>query len=367
LPDPGDDVDEVLIGYFGPCDADDPQGGDLWCAARLAVEEANRQGGLHGKPFRLVPGWSENPWGTGVRRVARMVYDEKVWAIIGGIDGPSTHLAEQVVAKARLALVSPSSTDKTVNLVNVPWMFSCAPGHHLQAPVLAEQIALRVGREPFVLLSATDHDSRLFLRELVGALAERDLAPRFHFQFKRGAEGLSQHADQVLEAGAAAVVVVAGADDSARMARALREAGAAGPIFGGPAIGRRRFLQGAGKAAEGVVFPLLYQPGPEPAEFHHTFQKRFLRAPDYAAAHTYDGVCLLIQAIRKAGLNRARIRDALAELSPWGGVTGTIRWDLTGSNARAVKLATIQSGRIVPLADRQSQATQPPAHTANSR
>ena len=33
----------------------------------------------------------------------RIVYQDRVWAIIGGIDGPSAHLAEQVVAKARLA------------------------------------------------------------------------------------------------------------------------------------------------------------------------------------------------------------------------------------------------------------------------
>ncbi len=100
----------------------------MWNAACLAVEQANRAGGYNGLPFRLVAGWSDNPWGSGVTEVARMAYVHKVWAIIGGIDGPSTHLAEQVVAKARLTLLSSASTDKTVNLANVPWMFSCLPG-----------------------------------------------------------------------------------------------------------------------------------------------------------------------------------------------------------------------------------------------
>ena len=108
----------------------------MWCAACLAIEEANQAGGYEGLPFRLVPGWSGNPWGSGITAVTRMVYSQKVWAVIGGIDGPSTHLAEQVVAKARLPLLSPGSTDKTVNLANVPWMFSCVPDDHLLAPVL---------------------------------------------------------------------------------------------------------------------------------------------------------------------------------------------------------------------------------------
>ena len=43
------DVAEVLIGYFGPHDPRDPQGGDLWCAAQLAIEEANARGGCRGR------------------------------------------------------------------------------------------------------------------------------------------------------------------------------------------------------------------------------------------------------------------------------------------------------------------------------
>ncbi|MHC4741697.1 MAG: hypothetical protein ACYS8Z_07290, partial [Planctomycetota bacterium] len=42
---PEPDVEEVLIGYFGPTDPCHVRGGDMWRAACLAVEEANRAGG----------------------------------------------------------------------------------------------------------------------------------------------------------------------------------------------------------------------------------------------------------------------------------------------------------------------------------
>ena len=112
------DIKEVLVGYFGPTDPCTPQGIEMWFTTSLAVDQANLAGGYRGLPFRLVPGWSENPWGSGVKQVVRMAYVDKVWAIIGGIDGPSTHLAEQVVAKARLALVSPTNADRTANLAS---------------------------------------------------------------------------------------------------------------------------------------------------------------------------------------------------------------------------------------------------------
>jgi len=348
VPDPAG-IDEVLIGYFGPDDPSHPQGGDMWCAAQMAIEEANRRGGYRGKRFRLVAGWSKGPWHTGGAQLIRMVYRDKVWAIIGGIDGPSTHLAEQVVAKARLTLLSPAATDKTANLANVPWMFSCLPGDHLLAPALAAEISARVGQKPFLLVSANDHDSHRFAVELKKCVAQRGMAPRYHFQCKRGARDVTGLVRRIVGSRAAAVVVVAGAHDSARLVAAIRGRGFTGPIFGGPTMGRRRFFQEVGAAADGVVFPLLYHRQEAPARFARAFESRFKRPPDYAAAHTYDALHLLIGAIGKAGLNRARIGDAVRELSPWTGVTGTVEWDSLGSNIRAIRLGTIRDGSPVPV------------------
>lgn len=344
-----EEIEEVLIGYFGPSDPDDPVGGDLWKAAQLALSQANRNGGYRGKPFRLVPAWSGNPWGTGVKLVARLAYDDKVWAIIGGIDGPTTHLAEQVVAKARLPLVSPISTDKTVNLANVPWMFSLAPGDHLLAPVLAAEIVARTGDGHFMIVSADDHDSRLLIVELKKALAQHRAVAKREVVFRQGTEELRRIAAQLVQVDPHVAVVIADANDSARLVSALRSQRFTGPILGGPAMGRRQFLEQADDAAEGVVFPRLWQPSDASTSFVQMFRQRHGQTPDYAAAHMYDAVNLLTEAIRRSKLNRAQIGDAIRELSPWTGVTGTVRWDGLGSNARPVDLGAITDRRVVSV------------------
>ncbi len=341
-------LSEILIGYFGPSDPAHPDGGDLWVAAGMAINEANAAGGYQGTPFRLIPGWSANPWGSGVVQVTRMAYRDRVWAIIGSIDGPATHLAEQVAVKARLTLISPGSTDTTVNLANVPWMFSCLPGDHLGAPVLAGALATQGS---FLVLSANDHDSHHFTRELTSCFGRRRLVPRYHIEFKGGAPQAKELAERVVESKVQAVVLVAGAGDSACLIKAIRSRGFTGAIFGGPAMGRRRFLAEAGAQADGVVFPLLL---PDTGTtFATSFRARTGRLPDYATAAAYDAVRLLVAAIRKVGLNRARIRDAVRELSPWPGAAGTIRWDPLGSNARPVRLGTIKEGRHVALLQRK--------------
>jgi branched-chain amino acid transport system substrate-binding protein len=339
-------IKEVLIGYFGPGTPFDPEYGDMWSAACLAVEQANKAGGYKGLPFRLVSSWSGDPWGSGISKVVRMAYVDKVWAVIGGIDGPSTHLTEQVAVKARLAVLSPASTDKTVNLANVPWIFSCIPGDHLQAPILVHSIASRIGKKPFLLVSAVDHDSHLFMIELVRSLAQRQLVPAYHLEFNPNERNVEELTEKIVNANAHALVLIANAHSSAQIIRIVREKNFTGLIFGGPCMGQRIFVEQAGKAANDVVFPLLYTPGKSSNSFEEKFASRFGKHPDYLAAHTYDAVNLLIAAIRRAGLNRARICDQIRRLSPWQGVTGCILWDSLGSNSRLIELGTIRNGRV---------------------
>ena len=157
------------------------------------------------------------------------------------------------------------------------------------------------------------------------------------------------------------IVLIANAEDSARWLIALRDhlaarrpADGATPIFfGSHTLGRTRFLELAGPAAEGVQFPLLWNPDtaePESAAFIAHFRAARGHAPDYTAVSTYDATRLLVAAIRRAGPNRARIRESLLALSPWSGLAGAVHFDGTGQNTRsALALGTIRHGAVVPI------------------
>jgi ABC-type branched-subunit amino acid transport system substrate-binding protein len=343
---------EVRLGWFGPEDPAHPEG-DFWRGATLALEEANAEGGWKGLPFRLVVGWSDSPWTGGAAQVARLVFQEKVWAIVGSVDGAATHVAEQLAVKVGVALVSPGSTDKTVNLANVPWMFSLLPSDAAQAPPLVEALAATTSGGPLAVVSSTDHDARAAWAEFGAELSRRRLSPATHIEFPPEEPRFGEVVAGALAARPGAVFVVAGARPAARLVRALRAAGYAGPVYGGATLGRSAFREDAGDAAERAVLPLLVEPSPAWDAFVARFQKRFDRQADYAAGGGYDAVRLLVGAVRKVGPNRPRILDALRALSPWAGVTGTIRFDPLGRNERAVGLGTIRGGRLLQLPVRE--------------
>ncbi len=353
---------EVRIGYFGPDDPMHPTAGGLWCAATLAIEQANQQGGYNGKPFRLVARWSDDPWSGGAAKVTQMVYEDQVWAILGGIDGPTTHVAEQVATKAWLPIVCAASSDRTSHSAMVPWMFSLLPGDPRQAPMLVREIARATSPQTLVVLASEDHDSRRFLAELNRSLSAQGLTPQFQFTFRESDQADSQLLHRTMAVQPTTVLLIADARSSGQLVRQLRAAGFAGTIVGGPSCGRRAFLEEAQTAAKGVLFPLLQQSGPGYEKFVAAYRTRFQQEPDFAASNTYDAARLLVAAIDRGGLNRVRIRDALRQLSPWEGVAGRVQWDPLGGNTRPAQLATIIAGDIrvpvIPQQDKRKDAAQ---------
>ena len=142
------------------------------------------------------------------------------------------------------------------------------------------------------------------------------------------------------------MVVLAPSSLAGRVTAALRGAGFRGTIVGGAPAGRAAFRRAAGAAAEGVIAPLLAEPGPAWEAFAQAYATRWGEPPDEAAAHGYDAVRLVAAAVASAGLNRALIRDAVRSLSPWPGASGTVSWNALGRNERAVALGSWVDGRL---------------------
>ena len=309
--DPATEKD-IAIGYFGPPDPAHPLGGSVWTGVSEAIVRANRTGGYRGKPYRLAAAWSESPWKGGVSQLAKLTYSEHTWAIIAGIDGTTAHLAEQVSAKALLAVVDPASTDKTVNGAAVPWIFSCAPTDVEIAAALVPEIR-RVAGSAFVILTGTDHDSRMTTAEL-----KAKAAPLRILEYTTSIPAIPDEAK--------AVAIVAGPLESVKLLEAVRRQKPALPVFGGPMMARSSFRKAAGDSARGVVVPKLSAQSSEFGEW------------DYAALAGFDAANLIVAAIHTAGLNRSAIRDAIEDLSPYKGVSGEIRWQADGRNVRPVSL-----------------------------
>jgi len=347
--EPEPDVSEVVLAWFGPGDPDDPDFGDFWRGATLALERENAEGGYRGKPFRLAAAWSENPWQAGITDLTRLVVGGGVWAVLGGLDGSSTHLAAQTALKAQVLLLSPGSTDASTERAHVPWLFSLPPSDEQQAPLLIDRLDKARAGGGFVVAAATDHDSHAALVAMKREMARRRLTPTTLVEFALSDPDRTALTTGLLASGPRAVLIVAPSRAAGRLVAALRARGFSGAILGGAPLARSAFRRAAGAAAEAVIVPLLTGSGTGQEAISRAYAERWQEAPDEAALHGYDAVRLVVEALRHSGLNRARLRDAVRALSPWAGVSGPVAWDAVGRNDRPVSLAVWKGGRLASL------------------
>jgi branched-chain amino acid transport system substrate-binding protein len=339
----------VVIGWFGPGDPGHPEFGDYWRGAVLALEQENAAGGYRGKPFRLEPAWSDSPWKAGVVDVARLVQERGARAVIGGVDGTTTHLAVQLALKSHFLLLSPGSTDVTTDDANVPWLFSLPPSDAAVSVAIAEAVFETASGGPFAVVASTDHDAHAALVAARRALGARGLSPATLVESPAVDPDLPALAQDLLRQRPRALVVLAPATVAGPIVAAVRRAGFVGTIVGSATLGRAAFARSAGEAADGVLAWAPPEAGVGWDAFSDTAERRWGEPPDEAAARGYDAVRLVAAAVRRAGLNRARIRDAIRELSPWLGVSGRVRWDARGRNDGSVRRARWSGGRLVPL------------------
>lgn len=332
----------VKLGLLGP--GKRPEGDRLREGAALAVAEANARGGLGGLPYEAVFRPDDGPWGMGAKQVVALACEDSTWGIVGGLTGGDAHLAELVAAKLWIPVITPTAGDLSIDYANVPWVFRCSPSDRREACRLLAWVREH-GLRRVLVLAEDDRDGRTGVRRLTDAARTEGielLGPRA-FQPHRAAEAV----DPGDLAGADAAVIWAGAEGGRSMLRAVRQAGFAGPVLGPAGLLGAALPEGSEPGT--LLIAASYDPSRDDARWR-AFRERYRtatgREPDAVALYAYDAAALLIAAIEQAGLNRARIRDALAS-ADHDGIAGRYRFNGLGGSGLEPVLVTRRDGAWV--------------------
>jgi hypothetical protein len=136
---------------------------------------------------------------------------------------------------------------------------------------------------------------------------------------------------------------------AALILKQMRDLGMTQAVFGSHRTLGDELIAQAGPAAEGFQAVYPYDPSSrDPAwrDFSIRYEAKYYEKPDHFAALAYDQMQILLQAICKAGLNRAMIRDALYGTETYTGVTGTMLFDPNDKQLRDMYLGTVHNGHI---------------------
>ena len=310
--------------------------------AEMALAVANRDGGFRGRPFELVVRSVEGPWGSGSKEIVDLVFEEHVWAILGPLSGRNAHLAEQVAARGHVALVSPWASDPSLTRANVPWFFRCVPDDRQQAAALVREIFGVRRLDRVAALAADSYDARVAEEAFAAAVREAGHSLALRLPFTEAGGDFGSLLDRLEDHGVQGVALFGPRTTAVDFVLRLRARGMRQRLFAPLPMADRDFEDQERSALEQLV---VVAPGhwgtSEGRAFRQAFRDAYDRPPTAAAAYAHDGMTVIIEAVRLAGLDRQRVRDALSAIDYRQGVTGRVRFDDTGNRVGRVELIEI--------------------------
>ncbi len=325
----------INIGLLVPDSSNTP----LILAAEQAVEKANKFGGYQDHDFKLVVRSAQGLWGTGSKESVALVYEDEVRAIVGSLDGRNAHLAEQVAAKSHLSYIEAYATDPTLSQAFVPWFMRVVPNDDQQAEAIVELI-VKNGGGKIGILSTESYDARYAINSITSAVnLEKNSAPLII-----SVDALGKQQQQIIEkihsSAIEQLIIPFDAEMNMELLVSLRKVMPSLHIYG-----TLHFTMGA----ESRKIPWKHYEG-----MYVVSAGPFWIGNDYLFTNAregfaFDGVDLVIQAIKKVGTDREDIKNYLLGINYYGHRTGTISFDKLGNRMRKPVVARIEQGKRVIL------------------
>ncbi len=297
----------------------------------MLVEEINRAGGINGHPLRVIIYDTQGEETLAVQKFMRLVMQDRVLAVIGPSRTGTSLAVAPLAERYRVPLISCAAGIKIVEPVK-PYVFKTAQSDRLAVKKIYQYLKKKgltrvailtvsngfgqSGREELKRL-APDYGIKVVADELFGP-KDTDMKPQLI---------------RIRKTGAQAVICWGTNPGPAIVARNMRELGMKQKLIMSHGVASKRFIELAGEAAEGIILPAgklivaheLPDDDPQKAlllSYIERYKARYGKEPSSFGGHAYDAFLLLTEALKKAGADRDRIREALENIRGLKGIHG---------------------------------------------
>ena len=352
----GEDV--IKIGFNLELTGDIPKVGEASkFAAEMLKEDINAKGGLEvgGKKYKLEFVYQDNEAKaeSAVNAALKLITQDNVVAIIGPNSSKQAIPAGGACNDNQTPMVSPWSTNPDTTK-DRPWVFRAAFLDPFQGPVAANFAAKQFGAKTSAVLFDIANDYSKGLAEIFKAEWEKKSGAGTVVAFESHGtkdQDFSAQLTKIVAAKPDFIFVPDNYNQVALIIKQARDLGYKGPFMGSDAWGSAELMTLCGKECIGQFFSTHYAAaGAQGAtkEFIDRYTTKYKYVPDDVAALTWDATRLVLQAIQEAGkiekdikAERKIVRDALANIKQFAGITGTMKFSGTGDPSKCAVVVQI--------------------------
>jgi branched-chain amino acid transport system substrate-binding protein len=251
---------------------------------------------------------------------------------MGSHDGRNAHLVEQVTTKTRIVFLSAWATDATLSQAFVPWYFSCVANDLQQADAMITTIYDRKSTIKIAAISLDDYDSKMGAESFLKRAKSAGKPDPLQLIFDPAKANVSALLDQIGKAGINCIVFFGKGSVYAKLLEQMGHRKMNILSFGSLSfLGDEKIADALLQpAVKKIEIPSFGRMATRYSSFSKDYQDKYGSAPNALASYAYDGMNLIVEAIKKAGTDRENIQKSLSSIS-YVGVTGAIRFDSKGN------------------------------------
>lgn len=341
----------VKVGFVGTLSGRGADlGSDCRDGALLAVEEANSDGGVNGRPVELVMRDDQEDPSEALKADAELV-NAGCKVIVGHMTSNMVEAVMPWLNKTQVAMVSPTVSSELFSgrKDNFYRTFvSSAKLAKVQASYLVKNLGCRTAAAAYD--DANRAHSKVwvdaFQRELE-ALGGRVLNTVV-FNGQKGAD-YRAICRQVVAGRPDCVLVIANVLDTAMICQHLRAAGSKARITTSEWSATKDLWRLGGRCIDGLLIVSCHQYDSKVlsyVSFRERFSNRFGRQPTGLSAHGYNAMQVAIQAIKLAAEQNKTVNEVLRQPRTYPGVHGDIALDEYGEVDSKVYIGEIDGTQI---------------------
>ena len=326
---------------------------------QLMEKSINAAGGVIGRQIKLVVLDDQSAAKEAVTATNRLLQQEKAVAVIGASTSASTLAMKPITNKAGIPQIAMAAANSITDEAPIDWMWRVAPKDNL---AVARALAY-VSQELKLTKIAVLYDENAFgssgMAEIERTKGEYGLEVVASISYKTDEADLTAHLTKIKGANPEALVVWGTNPGPAVAARNMKQLSMTIPYIGSHGIANATFIELAGAAADGVVFPSNKVLLPESitdakqkqvvTTFMADYQKEYGSAPNSFAAHAYDGLTVVLEAIKVAKSTDPKALQAqlnkLTKLSCAGGIFTYTATDHDGLSVDDMIMVKIDGGK----------------------
>lgn len=327
---------------------------------KMLVDEINAAGGVNGQKVEVVIKDSAGSPEKAVSFAKQLIEEEKVLAIIGPSTSGETMQIKQLCEENKMILVSAAAAEVIVNPV-AKYVFK-VPQKDSQAITWIFNTMKDKKISKIAVLSSNDGFGAAGKKQLEEMAKGAGIEILINEVYDKAATDLTDVITKVKgTAGVQAVVNWSIVPAQAIVAKNMKQIGLNVPLFQSHGFGNPKYVEQAGTAAEGTLFPasrLLVVdelPASNPqkavlAKYKKDYEAKYQENVSTFGGHGYDAFMVVIEGIKKAGsTDREKVRDAIENLKGYVGTAGVFNYsatDHTGLGLDAFEMLTVKNGKF---------------------